>query len=221
MLLPGVTGFGVPALLTCKSAWAHSAPDRTPGVSEGTRVVSTIPAAPASEPNESPTVSVTPLAPPAIDVVAAPERRITPPPPPPPGPWRWPGYPPGAIVRHVLPPVPPMAFAVSVPNPPLEAKKMIEPPAPPPPPASCIVLREVCPFAVTVPVPTTEPERMRRIPPPAAPLELIPTGFPLVGSAVPLFVVPAPPPPPIATPLIVAGYATPPNPWPTPGRFHP
>src|SRR5208282_590135 len=222
MLLPGVTGFGVPVSVTCRSACAHSPPERTPGVCEGTRVVWKNPAEPAREPNESPSVSVTPLFPPVTEVTAVPDKRMTPPPPPPPGPWRCPGYPPGASVRHVLPPVPPLAVAASVvPSGPLTARKMIEPPAPPPPPASCIVLRAVCPLADTEPVPTTEPARISRIPPPAAPLELMPAGFALVGSAVPSLVVPEPPPPPIATPLMVAGYATPPNPWPTPGRFHP
>src|ERR1700730_4494218 len=137
----------------------------------------------------------------ALAAAGALEATITPPPPPPPGPCRLPGYgEPGALGSQVCPPSRPSALRVAPASPPERTSSCMEPPAPPPPPPSCNTSKADCPFAVKVPVPTTAPAWIIIIPPPAAPLLLMPLALALAGSAVPLFVVLAPPPRPIMSP---------------------
>ena len=111
----------------------------------------------------------------------------------------------------MLPPGPPFAFTVA----PVDAPLLLinittEPPAPPPPEASLsvLVLATAVPFALTVPLPDTLPARTNTMPPPADPL----LDAPFPGVPVLLFVVPAPPPPPITMRDGAAGTVPPPSP---------
>src|SRR5579859_5106007 len=92
--------------------------------------------------------------------------RMIPPPPPPPGPCE------GPLTVSLLPPLPPLAWAVMLLVVPLLLYIRMEPPAPPPPaPSFCTVLLASPPLARRVPVPMIAlPAVIMTIPPPAAPL---------------------------------------------------
>src|SRR5579863_4816343 len=157
---PARTGFGVPEFVTARSAPAQYDPDCVPGVCVIDNPGIITPACPGVAPYASSASVVTPGFPPLalLAALSAAEDRITPPPPPAPGPCRFAGNGvPGACSGQVVPPVPPLAIAVSPPSPPLEAYTRIVPPAPPPPPPSFSVASAVCPFAVIFPAPVTAP----------------------------------------------------------------
>src|SRR5580658_9054938 len=102
--------------------------------------------------------------------------------------------------------MPPLASSVRPPSPPVAESTTMLPPAPaPPPPSLAVLLYALIPLAVRVAVPLSAFVRIIMTPPPADPLLawLSPSE---------LLRLPAPPPPPIATRLMVAGNATPPSP---------